>query len=485
QTKKGTATLRSRTKASERDGKSHDTCDACGQPGQFVLCDRCPRVFHFLCAEPPVAFESLATLDKWFCRECTFRESRKRKSRAHAKNILYPLISSIESSNPKAFSVPEEIRRQFDGIDADADGTFVNTREERAQRVNGGDANRDFTRLTTDHGDTILCYRCGLSALHGPIVRCDYCPLSWHWDCLDPPLSGPPPPLKRWMCPNHADHALRRRHNRFRKERVIDLTDAPDDTRNSGIIDVVDDEPPVELADPKVKFRVPATLIRRQFEQRAQRDRQRVFDLTAVEAQGSGSADNSCQSAMEEVASSDTMPSISASTSQESTGGSGSSKLGSSQSAVSLAEWLQSIVSFQQDVAQFVMSTAARAVMRESGDPCKTRVDKMQMLSDIAANVLDRPTAVSAARNVHVTPKTENGSAHALLDLSCGANSTERSADMHKDTTKDPARTGSSSSKLVQFLERHKLERQDLRQALDSILNPTDLDSEQTSEGGK
>ncbi|KAI8320736.1 hypothetical protein GQ54DRAFT_246405, partial [Martensiomyces pterosporus] len=114
--------------------KTHDTCDACGQPGQFICCDSCPRVFHFLCAEPPIAYETVGTIDHWFCRECAHLATRRRKSRAHAKNIFYPLISDMEFKNPRAFSVPEDIRRQFDGIEADVDGTFVNTREDRPQR---------------------------------------------------------------------------------------------------------------------------------------------------------------------------------------------------------------------------------------------------------------------------------------------------------------------------------------------------------------
>ena len=40
------------------------------------------------------------------------------------------------------------------------------------------------------------------------IVSCDHCPLHWHLDCLDPPLSNMPSFGKKWMCPNHADQLL-------------------------------------------------------------------------------------------------------------------------------------------------------------------------------------------------------------------------------------------------------------------------------------
>ncbi|PIA14980.1 hypothetical protein COEREDRAFT_18930, partial [Coemansia reversa NRRL 1564] len=112
----------------------HDVCDACGQSGEFICCEHCPRVFHFLCVEPPMTPDDVRQIDHWFCRECSHQRSRKRKSRAHAKNIFYPLISNIEYSNPRTFSVPEEIRRLFDGVEADVDGSYVNVREDRQQR---------------------------------------------------------------------------------------------------------------------------------------------------------------------------------------------------------------------------------------------------------------------------------------------------------------------------------------------------------------
>ncbi|KAJ2709854.1 hypothetical protein H4R19_004038 [Coemansia spiralis] len=255
--------------AKHKSGTTHDACDSCGQPGQFICCEQCPRVFHFMCVEPPMTPEAVSQIDEWYCCECTHQRSRKRKSRAHAKSIFYPLISKMEYSNPRTFAVPDEIRRLFDGVEADADGAYVNVREDRPRRAHAGPASRDFDRLLDDRGDAILCYRCGLSALHGLLVRCDYCPLSWHWDCLDPPLSSAPPAHRRWMCPNHADHAMGRRQ-KFRKERIVDHTSAPAGTRNSGLIDVVDDDPPWhEICDPRTRYRTTSTRIRTEFARNA------------------------------------------------------------------------------------------------------------------------------------------------------------------------------------------------------------------------
>ncbi|KAJ1905885.1 hypothetical protein LPJ81_001675 [Coemansia sp. IMI 209127] len=391
----------SHDKPGAKEQLEHDTCDACDQPGQFVCCDLCPRVFHFYCANPPMSREAVSKIDHWFCRECAHRASGKRKSRAHVKNVFYPLISDIEFKNPRVFAVPDEIRRQFDGVERDIDGAFINVREDRPQRVNGGQANRDFTRLVDDHNETIMCYRCGLSALHGLMVRCDYCPLNWHWDCLDPPLCSAPPPHKRWMCPNHADHAMRR-HRKFRKERIIDLTDAPETARNNGIIDIIDDDPPpVELFDPKVKYKVPSSRICSEFAKHA---------MPCVVALGIDQ-----KSDLEPTTHVDTLQKEQQQTPVSSTlANSLAEALDTNYSTLpppvmSVAEWLQSIVAFQQDVARFVMTTAKEAVLQETykdNETAATSVsadvskdDKIAILSTIAAQVLSPLIRVPVASN--------------------------------------------------------------------------------------
>ncbi|KAJ1803039.1 hypothetical protein LPJ77_005446 [Coemansia sp. RSA 2523] len=392
--------VRTPTRAARQNGtrtlgvEAHDVCDACGQAGQFICCEQCPRVYHFMCVEPPMTKEMVSQIDHWYCRVCSHQRSKKRKSRAHAKNIFYPLISAVEYANPRTFSVPEDIRRQFDGVEADVDGTYVNVREERAQRVHMGLANRDFTRLTDDHNEPIMCYRCGVSALHGPLVRCDYCPLGWHWDCLAPPLSSAPPPHRRWMCPNHAEHAMRR-HHKFRKERIVDQTNAAS-ARNSGIVDVVDDDPPWhEVCDPKVRYRITSSRIRDEFSSTAHPAL--LCDPTPIR-----------------------------------------------EPPLTVAEWLQSIVAFQQDVAQFLASQRA-----------EPSADKFAVLSSVAAQILD-PSAVHAEANgVQVSDPD-------------GVQTDDEQAALSALTELPQA--DELCSQQTQMLEEHGLSVDDLESALDRII---------------
>jgi hypothetical protein len=48
-----------------------------------------------------------------------------------------------------------------------------------------------------------------------PILSCDFCPLHWHIDCLDSPLTAIPASERRWMCPNHIEHIFVRQFPLF------------------------------------------------------------------------------------------------------------------------------------------------------------------------------------------------------------------------------------------------------------------------------
>ncbi|KAJ1734738.1 hypothetical protein LPJ61_000907 [Coemansia biformis] len=403
----------------KRKGDSaHDSCDACGQPGQFICCEQCPRVFHFMCVEPPMTPEAVSQIDHWFCRECSHQRSRKRKSRAHVKSIFYPLISKMEYSNPRTFAVPDEIRRLFDGVEADAEGTYVNVREDRSRRANAGPVSREFDRLVDDQGDTILCYRCGLSALHGLVVRCDYCPLSWHWDCLEPPLSSAPPSRRRWMCPNHADHAVARRH-KFRKERVVDHTNAPEGTRNSGLIEVVDDDPPWhEICDPRIRYRTTSTQIRAEFSRNAAPCR--IAPLPSGVASSSARPAAACAGGTAQP-----MP----------------------PPPMTVPEWLQAMAAFQQDVARLVAGDKAPA-RPSTRCACKEAArtdDKISVLTSVATRILS-PAARAADDSPGVQPPARNG-VHAT----------------------GPQSRGQRRLRQVPLLAEHGLTRSDLEAAMDRI----------------
>jgi hypothetical protein len=56
-----------------------------------------------------------------------------------------------------------------------------------------------------------FCFICRKSSTnHIPSIHCDYCPLTYHLDCLTPPLTSLPSINDKWMCPNHIEPILDR-----------------------------------------------------------------------------------------------------------------------------------------------------------------------------------------------------------------------------------------------------------------------------------
>ncbi|KAF5102860.1 hypothetical protein D0Z00_000118 [Geotrichum galactomycetum] len=71
-----------------------------------------------------------------------------------------------------------------------------------------------------------------------PMARCDYCSLSWHLDCLDPPLPTAKTVGTKWKCPNHADKVYKKAR-RPKHAQVVD-TSLRRGYKNNGNVDVID-----------------------------------------------------------------------------------------------------------------------------------------------------------------------------------------------------------------------------------------------------
>ncbi|KAK2808049.1 hypothetical protein FQN50_005131 [Emmonsiellopsis sp. PD_5] len=201
---------RSKPNADEID--NNDFCHVCGGNGQLLCCDGCVDSYHFSCLDPPVDPKSPPE-GQWFCPVCA------------DKRLMDPLIQSVNTIPPKPYELPSEIRGYFEGAETGEGGVYkdvpvrprgLNNRARGGNRSLRPEDNHAFYRLTDTKGKLITCSGCGQTSNgRRPIIQCDYCPCSWHLDCLDPPRSNPPPqvpgsdnPALYWKCPNHIDHDL-------------------------------------------------------------------------------------------------------------------------------------------------------------------------------------------------------------------------------------------------------------------------------------
>ncbi|XP_072934769.1 uncharacterized protein [Epargyreus clarus] len=222
----------------KRPGKGHnrDCCDACGEGGALICCDRCPASFHLGCYDPPLD-ENDIPFGLWLCKECRASDAEKptssRSSRAQSPvdksdadkkrtlrkktkddakekekeelkdkkegeddskkqqeaepkevNPIEVAVKTAKAMNPKQFELPKEMQIPI---------IFPGTEKEGSAKL-----------VTSD--PTRSCHVCAGGCKPAPLLQCDYCPLLFHQDCLDPPLTALP--TGRFMCPNHVEQYI-------------------------------------------------------------------------------------------------------------------------------------------------------------------------------------------------------------------------------------------------------------------------------------
>ena len=173
------------------------------------------------------------------------------ESEAFKEGVLGPLFTKLHGKIERSYALPKIVAEAFEGVRTGETGEYEEiplprTRypsmhcNDSAQLLtfertrSADDALADIAKLKQKVTESVaLCFKCGCSnndlrdgdphsnAVPREIVSCDYCVLSWHLDCLDPPLAINPKTVRptldgkkkgprsrqnthTWMCPNHA-----------------------------------------------------------------------------------------------------------------------------------------------------------------------------------------------------------------------------------------------------------------------------------------
>lgn len=82
--------------------QNHDSCDACNEPGNLLICcDQCPSSFHLQCHDPPLS-EGEIPAGLWLCHNCRM----KKKLEDEQKEILpkMPVVASTSGNLSKQTS---------------------------------------------------------------------------------------------------------------------------------------------------------------------------------------------------------------------------------------------------------------------------------------------------------------------------------------------------------------------------------------------
>ncbi|KAH8274365.1 hypothetical protein KR044_010198 [Drosophila immigrans] len=137
---------------------------------------------------------------------------------------LDDVIRAASMLNPQQFSLPAELElhTQFPGngkvqpvqqphTGGASSGGAGNGNGGHGQRSKPSNQRRNSKPFELDSQGLVplpakTCFYCTRSCKRAPLISCDYCPLYYHQDCLDPPLTALPAGL--WMCPNHVENFI-------------------------------------------------------------------------------------------------------------------------------------------------------------------------------------------------------------------------------------------------------------------------------------
>ncbi|GAA5995248.1 hypothetical protein JCM5350_002799 [Sporobolomyces pararoseus] len=243
---------------------NNDYCDSCGGKGHFLCCEGgCLRSFHFGCLEPPLEIDEVPE-ESWFCKAC--------RAKAHPPPRLPPgffseLIYNVEKENPKAFQLSTDLKTFYKNVAVGLNGEFIDSNEHRPpSKITGravGQEDRDGYRLKDKNGRPIICYNCSQAAnphIHRRIISCDFCDQHWHLDCLNPPMTGMPPPTRKWMCPVHSEHVLPKKRVP-RQTTVVNIEERGISNNGDIIVQPPPERPPPEeyeeMTVNRIRYQVP------------------------------------------------------------------------------------------------------------------------------------------------------------------------------------------------------------------------------------
>ncbi|XP_030831532.1 PHD finger protein 12 isoform X1 [Strongylocentrotus purpuratus] len=126
------------------------------------------------------------------------------------ENPLSYLIKAVAIQNPKQFSLPPEMMKH-----EPLPGTTKKKKKEELSKNYKKPHELDNMMIPLP---AKVCFTCNKTCRVAPLLQCDYCPLLFHRDCMNPPITSLP--TGRWMCPNHPEFALPAFQNGGHTERV-------------------------------------------------------------------------------------------------------------------------------------------------------------------------------------------------------------------------------------------------------------------------
>jgi len=129
------------------------------------------------------------------------KEDEVSDEESSSSDLLSMLIKAAKLVNPVQFNLPFDYAPSISFPGSSKRSSYNSTSNNYRSKKQPHELDNGIVPLPVK-----VCFKCGRSCRKAPLIQCDFCPLLYHADCLDPPLTCLP--STRWMCPNHVEHIL-------------------------------------------------------------------------------------------------------------------------------------------------------------------------------------------------------------------------------------------------------------------------------------
>ncbi|CAF1249668.1 unnamed protein product [Rotaria sordida] len=242
---------------------NNNYCNSCGECfGEMISCNICLTTFHIFCINPPLSKEDISK-NSYFCENC--QTIKKTQQDLINQNKHQKIIRSF-SFNPKKFlhsntsKKTQQYHSKFEQLKlptaSNGQSLIQPSGEIKFRATTNNNNNKSLLlsssnlkrkridsssiKIPNTHLEILHCLflSCQTEEFHGPIynynqkisltlekycficrkssskqgpsIHCDYCSLTYHLDCLTPPMISLPLVNEKWMCPNHIEPILDR-----------------------------------------------------------------------------------------------------------------------------------------------------------------------------------------------------------------------------------------------------------------------------------
>lgn len=268
---KNNASAASARRQSQEDNEdapaNDDICAACLRPGTLLCCETCTNSFHFPCVEDSFRNNNDAP-DVWYCKDCKIKQFKDANKPIPSKGTgqWKEIFQVFEQSRERSFELSRSITKDLlDVIPHPETGEYISLRDNEVISLTNKNQKPEWEHpfgpiIIKEEDEEVkqeekenksneripLCYKCQLGPLRGPgkrsfansnesnnpnprakhldMVKCDFCPLYWHLDCLDTPSNTLPPAFREDEVDTVDVHEIRRRREAYWTDDTLPYT---------------------------------------------------------------------------------------------------------------------------------------------------------------------------------------------------------------------------------------------------------------------